>query len=91
MNSDSAIFCFGKENEFLRRKQKAQRWHKNTFLRRLCTLRKDGIRIFAQIKACAVHKAQVLRCTASKATLLTIFCLCSPIAKNPAYRYTRGV
>jgi hypothetical protein len=44
--------------EFLQRKQKAQRRYKNTILRRLCALRKDGARLFAQIKACAIHKAQ---------------------------------
>jgi hypothetical protein len=27
-------------------------------LRRLCALRKTGARLFAQIKACAVHKVQ---------------------------------
>jgi hypothetical protein len=59
MNSDSGIFCFGEEKyEFLRRKQKALRRRKNTILRRLCALRKDGAKLFAQIKACAVHKAQ---------------------------------
>jgi hypothetical protein len=55
----SAIFCFGNRiYEFLRRKQKAQRWRKNTILRHLCVERKDGARLFAQIKACAVHKLQ---------------------------------
>jgi hypothetical protein len=28
------------------------------FNRRLCTLCKDGARLFAQIKACVVHRAQ---------------------------------
>jgi hypothetical protein len=42
-------FCFGdRKYEFLRGKQKAQRRRKNTILRRLCALRKDGARLFAQ-------------------------------------------
>jgi hypothetical protein len=58
-NPISAIFCFGNRiYEFLRRKQKAQRWRNNTILRRLCIERKDGARLFAQIKACTIHKAQ---------------------------------
>jgi hypothetical protein len=40
------------------KKMKSAKTAQNTILRRLCTLRKDGARLFAQIKACAVHKAQ---------------------------------
>jgi hypothetical protein len=59
MNSDSAIFCFGKENiNSYAENKKRKDGTKNTILRHLCILCKDGARLFAQIKACAVHKAQ---------------------------------
>jgi hypothetical protein len=45
-NPISAIFCFGNRiYEFLPRKQKVQRWRKNTILRRLCIELKDGARL----------------------------------------------
>jgi hypothetical protein len=59
MNSYSAIFCFGKENmNSYEEKEKLKDGAKKPILRRLCALCKDGVKIFAQIKTCAVHKAQ---------------------------------
>jgi hypothetical protein len=57
-NSNSAIFCFGKEKMNSYRKQNAQSQRKNTILRQLCALRKSCARLFVQIKACANHKVQ---------------------------------
>ncbi len=58
-NPIPAIFCFGDRiYEFLQRKRKAQRRRKNTILRRLWVERKDGARLFVQIKACTILKAQ---------------------------------
>jgi hypothetical protein len=45
----------------------AQSRRKSTVLHQLCALLKTGARLFAQIKACAVHKH--MRCAARKTTL----------------------
>jgi hypothetical protein len=54
----SDLLFWWRKYEFLRRKRKAQRRRKNTILRHICALSKDGARLFVQIKACPVNKAQ---------------------------------
>ncbi len=79
----SNLLFWRREYEFLRRKWKAQRRCKNTILRHLCALRKDGVRIFAQkINAATSIKRKVLHCAASKATLLSGLGCFTPTARR---------
>ncbi len=71
MNSDSAIFCFGKENmSSYEENKKAQRRRKKKFCTIFALCAKTAQDYLRKLRLASFIKRKVLRCTATKTTLV---------------------